>query len=399
MSSLDMRTLFLSAALVSLLMGVIVLAFGGEAGAKGSLRSWGWSLLALMTGFAVIGLQESLNRTLANVVGNTLLTTAGVLLFRTAKHMRGLPEPRLAWLAVPLVALVSFMWTAVWDVFKVRSVLTTGLIAGLLFCAAYVVGRDPPVEERRAHRVAAATIGAYAAIVAVRSVLTLNREPGTGILQPTVSDVLALLGFQAFAVSATLGLLWIEIQRLEAELKRLATQDSLTGLLTRRAFLDHFEREVSRSRRSGEPFALAIFDLDHFKQLNDGHGHPFGDQMLRRTAQRLRSGVRAHDVLGRYGGEEFALLMPGLDKEAGLRAAERVRSGVEALGLEHGDVRLKLTISAGVAAFPHDGADWETLLTAADVALYAAKVSGRNRVVPAQHPARPPLSGPGAPGQ
>lgn len=393
MSSLDMRTLFISAAVVALLMGVIVLAFGGQAGAKAALRSWGWSLLALMTGFTVIGLQESLNRTFANVVGNTLLTMAGVLLVNTAKRMRGLAEPRLPWLLVPLIAVVSLVWTVVWDVFKVRSVLTTALIAGLLFWAAYIVGRDPPLDARRAHRIAAMTIGGYAAVLAIRSVLTLYREQRAGILQPTAYDVLSLLAFQAFAVSATLGLMWIEIQRLEGELKRLAAHDSLTGLLTRRAFLDQFERDVSRSRRSGEPFALALLDLDHFKQLNDGHGHPFGDEILRRTAQRLRSGVRTHDVLGRYGGEEFALLMPGLDKEAGVRAAERVRGYVEALELEHDDVWLRLTISAGVAAFPQDGADWESLLTAADVALYEAKASGRNRVVPARSPAPPFLTG------
>src|SRR5688572_11262949 len=105
MSTLDMRTLFLSAAVVALLMGVIVLAFGSQAGAKTPLRSWAWSLLALMTGFTVIGLQESMNRVVANVVGNTLLTVAGVLLLRTAKRMRGLPEPRLWWLAPVLVAV------------------------------------------------------------------------------------------------------------------------------------------------------------------------------------------------------------------------------------------------------------------------------------------------------
>src|SRR5215211_3730077 len=328
MSTLDMRTLFISAAVVALLMGVIVLAFGGNKGAKAPLRSWGWSLLALMTGFTVIGLQDSLNRALANIVGNTLLTMAGVLLVHTAKRMRGLADTRLPWLLVPLIAFVSLMWSVVWDEFKVRSVLTTGVISGLLFWAAYIVGRDPPFDARRAHRIAAATIGAYAAILAIRSVLTFNRDERAGILQPTAYDVLSLLAFQAFAVSATLGLMWIEIQRLEGELKRLATHDSLTGLLTRRAFLDQFERDASRSRRSGEPFALALLDLDHFKQLNDDHGHPFGDETLRQTAQRLRSGLRAHDVLGRYGGEEFALLMPGLDKEAGLRAVERVRCDV-----------------------------------------------------------------------
>jgi diguanylate cyclase (GGDEF)-like protein len=393
MSTLDMRTLFVSAAVVALLMGVIVLAFGGQAGAKAALRSWGWSLLALTTGFTVIGLQESLNRALANVVGNTLLTMAGVLLVHTARRMRGLAEPRLAWLLVPLIAVVSVLWSVVWDEFKVRSVLTTAVIAGLLFWAAYIVGRDPPLDARRAHRIAAATIGTYAAVLAIRSVLTLNRDQRTGILEPTAYDVLSLLAFQAFAVSATLGLMWIEIQRLEGELKRLAAHDSLTGLLTRRAFRDQFDRDVSRSRRSGEPFALALLDLDHFKQLNDGHGHPFGDEFLRRTAQRLRSGVRTHDVLGRYGGEEFALLMPGLDKEAAVRAVERARAAVEALELEHDDVWLRLTISAGVAAFPQDGMDWESLLKAADAALYEAKASGRNRVVSARSPAPPFLSG------
>jgi len=393
MSTLDMRTLFISAAVTALLMGVIVLAFGGQAGAKAPLRSWGWSLLALMTGFTVIGLQESLNRAFANVVGNTLLTTAGVLLLHAAKRMRGRAEPRLPWLLVPLIAAVSVLWSVVWDVFKVRSVLTTAVIAGLLFWAAYIVGRDPPLDARRAHRIAAATIGTYAAVLAIRSVLTLYRDQRAGVLQPTAYDVLSLLAFQAFAVSATLGLMWIEIQRLEGELKRLATHDSLTGLLTRRAFLDQFERDASRSRRNGEPFALALLDLDHFKQLNDDHGHPFGDETLRQTAQRLRSGLRAHDVLGRYGGEEFALLMPGLDKEAGLRAVERVRCDVEALELEHDDVGLRLTISAGVAAYPKDGVDWESLLGAADVALYEAKASGRNRVVPARSPAPPFLTG------
>src|SRR5215211_2296019 len=218
MSTLDMRTLFISAAVVALLMGVIVLAFGGNKGAKAPLRSWGWSLLALMTGFTVIGLQDSLNRALANIVGNTLLTMAGVLLVHTAKRMRGLADTRLPWLLVPLIAFVSLMWSVVWDEFKVRSVLTTGVISGLLFWAAYIVGRDPPFDARRAHRIAAATIGAYAAILAIRSVLTFNRDERAGILQPTAYDVLSLLAFQAFAVSATLGLMWIEIQRLEGEL-------------------------------------------------------------------------------------------------------------------------------------------------------------------------------------
>ena len=390
MAGLDVRTLFLSGAVVALLMGAIVLAFDRQAATRGqdALRSWGWSLISLTTGFTLFGLQQSLDPALATIAGNTLINTAGVLLLRTARRMRGLGDPSwLPWLAVPAAALASVAGTMVWDAYRLRSAIATGLVSSLMFRAAYVVGDRPPEDTRRAHRVAAFTIGAYAALLAARSASTSLRGPATGILQqPGAFDILTLLGFQAFTVSATLGLMWIEIQALEGDLKRLATRDSLTGLLNRGAFFEQFEREVSRCRRTREPFALAIFDLDHFKRLNDSHGHPFGDSVLRQTAQELLSDVRTHDVLGRYGGEEFGLLMPGLDKAGGMRAAERVRAGIAALAFDRGGALIHISVSAGVATFPEDGGDSAALLAAADSALYAAKASGRNRVAGAGLP-------------
>jgi len=392
MRGLDIRTLFLSGAVVALLMGAIVLAFGRQAGtrAEGALRSWGWSLLALTAGFTLFGLQQSLNAAFATIAGNTLINAAGVLLLRTARRMRGLPDPSwVPWLAVPTATAVSVLGTLVWEAYWIRSAICTGLVSGVMFRAAWLVGRRAPGEARAAHHAAAFAIAAYASLLAARSAYTFLRGPAVGIIQqPGIADVLTLLGFQAFAVSATLGLMWIQIQGLEGDLKRLATHDSLTGLLNRGAFFEHFEREVSRCQRTGERFALALLDLDHFKRLNDTHGHPFGDEVLRGVAARLGTDIRTHDLLGRYGGEEFALLFPGLDRADGERAADRARAGIETLAFIRDGTTIGIAISAGVAAFPEDGGDTGSLLAAADAALYEAKESGRNRVVGARVPAK-----------
>jgi diguanylate cyclase (GGDEF)-like protein len=161
---------------------------------------------------------------------------------------------------------------------------------------------------------------------------------------------------------------------------RLATQDALTQMLNRPAFLGEFEREASRSVRAGQRLSLAVFDLDHFKALNDRHGHPAGDEILRRVAHAMRACLRRHDVLGRLGGEEFAALMPAADKETALRIAERIRAAIQAIDFEAQGERVGLAVSGGVATRGEDGENWEALFSAADRALYRAKSAGRNRV-------------------
>jgi len=187
-------------------------------------------------------------------------------------------------------------------------------------------------------------------------------------------------------VLATLGVVWIEIEQLQADLARLAMIDSLTAILNRRAFMLEYERELSRCVRENTGLALAIFDLDHFKEVNDTHGHLVGDQVLRQVADTLRASLRGHDVLGRYGGEEFALLMPGADMPAAIAATERARLAVGERPIQAGALSIVVTVSAGVAAYGDDCSDWESLLRSADTALYEAKRLGRNRVVAAHGP-------------
>jgi len=165
----------------------------------------------------------------------------------------------------------------------------------------------------------------------------------------------------------------------ELRLERLANTDELTGLPNRRHFLDLVRAEMVRSRRYGKSLCVAMVDIDDFKKVNDVHGHGVGDLALRHVAGTIMDMRRAVDVVGRLGGEEFCILFPETGQDAGAVAAERVVTGLADSIFDHGDIRLRLTVSIGLAEHAH-GEDVDALLKRADDALYEAKRSGKNRV-------------------
>ena len=169
-----------------------------------------------------------------------------------------------------------------------------------------------------------------------------------------------------------------------------ATHDALTGLWNRAAILDILGRELPRARREGGSVGILLADLDHFKSVNDTHGHQAGDEVLRGTARRLTGSVRAYDAVGRYGGEEFLIVMPGCDSSTTRDRAEQVREALRGLPMRIGESEICVTLSVGAVS----SAEWsqaraDMLLRAADEALYRAKQAGRNRVemaVPGEMP-------------
>ena len=170
------------------------------------------------------------------------------------------------------------------------------------------------------------------------------------------------------------------LEEANQRLELLATVDSLTETLNRRRFLELAAREVGRARRHNRPLAALLFDLDHFKAVNDTYGHAAGDQTLRQTAAAARGALRDSDVLARYGGEEFVALLPETDLQGAAAVAERLRAAVAAMTIEADGVRISITTSVGVAEWRDDEASLERALARADEALYAAKRSGRNKV-------------------
>ncbi len=166
-------------------------------------------------------------------------------------------------------------------------------------------------------------------------------------------------------------------------LRRMATRDQLTGLLNRREFERILTEEEERARRFGQSLALVMVDIDHFKRVNDTHGHPVGDAVLREVSRRVAAELRTVDRAMRFGGEELALVLVQTDRKGALDVARRVCRAVEKDPVLVGDtIALNVTVSAGAAELPVDAKFGPALLNAADKALYAAKARGRNRAVP-----------------
>jgi diguanylate cyclase (GGDEF)-like protein len=165
-----------------------------------------------------------------------------------------------------------------------------------------------------------------------------------------------------------------------AEIKRQAAIDGLTNMFNHRAFHDRLDYEWKQMQRNGEPLTLMMIDLDHFKRVNDTYGHQTGDRILRQVSALLAKLARDSDTVGRYGGEEFAVLLPGTTAQQASKLAERIRKVVERTRFGPEGVAIQVTLSLGVASAPADAADADHLVSAADKALYWAKEHGRNRI-------------------
>jgi diguanylate cyclase (GGDEF)-like protein len=205
--------------------------------------------------------------------------------------------------------------------------------------------------------------------------------PAFSVLLVTVV-LIVLVTIRQLAAQREMLAVQSELKAAHDELATLATTDALTGLPNHRALVSAIDHELERVHRNGHNFALAFLDVDHFKTLNDTLGHPAGDQALRELGQVLRATLRSVDIVGRWGGEEFIVLLPEIDSDQALTAAERLRATVaqhrfSAVGEAH------LTCSIGVASRPQDGIDRDSLLTAADQAMYVGKQLGRNQAIAA----------------
>ena len=172
-----------------------------------------------------------------------------------------------------------------------------------------------------------------------------------------------------------------ELVAARESMREAATRDSLTGLLNRGEIFAMLERELERARRERKPVSVILSDIDHFKKVNDSEGHLFGDEALREIARRLHSKLRPYDGVGRYGGEEFLLVLPACDLECAMQRANELRQTIASAPVVSGDVTKTIPMSMGVAVSECVGVkEVEVLLARADKALYSAKAKGRDRV-------------------
>jgi len=172
-----------------------------------------------------------------------------------------------------------------------------------------------------------------------------------------------------------------QLQALTRELREVSNRDGLTRLYNRRYIEETLCREFKRARRHAQPLTVVLSDIDHFKQVNDFHGHLAGDEVLRVVSHRLLDSLRDTDILGRYGGEEFLIVLPNTGIEGGKVLGERLRQAIESEPVNIDDTRLEVHISLGITELREDSFDYEQLIGEADQALYRAKEAGRNRAM------------------
>lgn len=259
--------------------------------------------------------------------------------------------------------------------------------SALIMVAALVLGMV--LLERR--WLGIAVIAWFASIVGVHIASKAGALPFLALfeasLEPSeLANIAAERAFAAALIYIPLAVVMSHLvgvwRRDELSLHEAAQLDSLTGAYSRGFAMAVMQRAVLKARGDAKPLAVLMLDLDHFKRINDAHGHACGDQVLRQTTQAMQSTLRAGDIVGRFGGEEFVVLLPGTDLKQAIGAAERCRAAVERMKIPDAPY-LSVTASVGVAAFPDHAEDLDGLLKAADDAMYAAKAKGRNRTQPA----------------
>jgi len=219
----------------------------------------------------------------------------------------------------------------------------------------------------------------------VRGAISLSM-PLTSMDRSIAQGGLALFGIYLLVMAAAGAVgYWLisrmasRIERSESALQVLATTDPLTGIPNRRTVLHRLEEELARAERLSGVLGVIELDIDHFKLVNDTHGHPAGDEVLREIASRITSALREYDVAGRIGGEEFLVVAPDMDSESLAALAERLRACTKGSPIQHESAEIVVTISVG-ATLSRPGDTAETIFARADLALYAAKEAGRNRV-------------------
>lgn len=220
----------------------------------------------------------------------------------------------------------------------------------------------------------------HGAFALLRAFSVLAEPPRSDVFEPSVVQSLWFAQSLAIVNLTFIGVVLMVTQRVRLGIDRHAREDGLTGALNRHAFEQAAEAEWSRAIRHDLPLSILVIDLDHFKALNDAHGHEAGDAWLRTFAELTGRMLRREDLICRYGGEEFLVLLPQTTIESASEAAERLRRATELHRLAHGDAAVALTASIGVAARNGEHNTLKSVIAAADRALYRAKAAGRNRV-------------------
>ena len=373
--SLDVRTLVVVLLIVVLLLSAILM-LDLRSGAAPGLARWNVGLGLFGAAWLLFALRPVLPAAVGVAFADALLL-AGLCSQYAALLEFG--ERKVPGWLVPGPALLLFaLLLPLLDDYAILTLIVSAVYAAAFGALAIATVRLGERAGAVRWLSAAILIGGGVALMARATDIWLRPDETPEVFTASALHGIAFIMLVAVTVSTSFSFLTMQRRRSEARVRHMAMHDGLTGLYNRRAFVEIAERELARARRAASPTAALMIDLDHFKRINDAHGHAAGDRVLAEFAARLRAAVRSADVPGRYGGEEFCVLLPGAGLEEACAAAERIRAAVCAQPL--GGLAQAVTVSVGVAGSPCSDRTLDDLLARADAALYQAKRNGRNRV-------------------
>lgn len=376
MFHLDLRSIILMSGIMSLLLSVVFLLMQRSYPIiiRG-LGQWAAAPVIIFVSTLLFGARGVLPDLLTVIVANLLLLSGIALIHVGSQRFFGVPLTWRFWMGAILATVPVLSWyTLVEPNYDARLLVVLFLWGWMMLAHARLILRHG--GKVFVTRFTVVILLIQAGVIGLRFMAALLLPVGGGLFDGSLFQTLYIVTNALMILTLFVGLLLMATDRLRAEFEHLATHDTLTGVLTRRTLLDICGKELERCRRHGRTMSLLIMDLDNFKVINDTYGHQMGDRVLVDFVARISPLLRRPDGLGRYGGEEFVVMLPETSLEEALAVAERIRSTVESpvSGLP------PVTVSIGVTCNRPDDAQVDVLLARADKALYKAKAMGRNCV-------------------
>jgi diguanylate cyclase (GGDEF)-like protein len=382
-------------------LGAVMLAFGSLGlfivrSTNQRLRGLGWLGVAFSTGFlGALLLVIHAPRTLS-VLGSDFCVLLSFALLQTAIMDLMTQRPRIEWSNVAMFSLLILV-----DVQRLRGLVgpdvrvatVSALVALQCGLSAATLWRTARPAERVPAWFCMIVLGVFALYNVARGVVSLLGYPAQSPMWHNFVETGGYALYIAVALGLAFGFFWMSTAQLSVQLEYIAGTDPLTRLYNRRTFVRACEKEMLVSQQKGRRFSVLMVDLDYFKKINDRFGHQVGDEALVAAVESMQNATRGSDVLARWGGEEFAALLPNATLEAAMIVAERIRQNVERVRLQVNrdgvETVLRMTASIGVATFGEKDT-LQSLMARSDRGLYLAKNGGRNQAVSVQADTMPP---------
>ena len=373
MNALHPQTIILITGVMGLLMSMVLFSLRRNCPPNiHGLGQWAAAPLCLFFGTLATALRGTVLDTPAIMLSNLLFFVGAYVSLEGSQRFLGQPLRRQPWLGVVAGFWLLITWyTVATPNYPYRLFIFTLCMTILCGAHAWLMLRHGP--ESFSGRMASAVLLAVTAVQALRCVTAVSLSTGDGIFDRTPIQLLYLTSYAVTMLLITISEVVMVTDRMRHEFEHLANHDSLTDAFTRRHMNEALQLELDRSARHGRTVALLMLDLDHFKTINDSYGHQTGDQVLIEFVATVKTTLRKEDQLGRFGGEEFIVLLPECTQEAALITAERIRVAVANAR------QPACTVSIGLG-LSRPGDSLNSLVGRADAAMYRAKELGRNRV-------------------